>query len=197
LVTSKIPSRRLFCSHGVYDIERFEVLTVLHSISAKVRRLGIALPAFVALGCGSAWFINKFFGIEAQALVTRLWPPSSANQVEARRLHAIAGWFSIDCGRVRHRENADHAIACAQDALKSRRRFYVAFDYVGVDSQGVTGLARNSEGEVFEVRTDDLGRGALGAVSRHARTATVTRCEVAPTERTSYPANRYLTCSPE
>jgi hypothetical protein len=98
--------------------------------------------------------------------MTRLWPPSSANQVEARRLHAIAGWFSIDCGRVRHRENADHAIACAQDALKSRRRFYVAFDYVGMDSQGVTGLARNSELEVYEVRTDDLGRGALGAVTR-------------------------------
>jgi hypothetical protein len=187
----------LFCSHGVYDIERFGVLTVPHSTSAKVRRLATALLAFIALVGGSAWFINKYFGIEAQALVARLWPPSTANQVEARQLHAIAGWFSIDCGHVRHRDDADHAIACAQDALESRQRFYVAFDYVGVDSHGVIGLARNSEGEVYEVRTDDLGRGALGAVSRHARTATVTRCEAAPTERTSYPANRYLTCFPE
>lgn len=162
-----------------------------------MRRLATALLAFVALGGGSAWFINKYFGIEAQALVAPLWPPSTANQVEARQLQANAGWFSSDCGHVRHREDADHAIACAQDALKSRRRFYVAFDYVGVDSHGVTGLARNSKGEVYEVRTDDIGRCALGAVSRHERTVTVTRCEMAPTERTSYPANRYLTCFPE
>jgi hypothetical protein len=125
--TSTIPSRRLFCSHGVYDTERLGVPTVPHSISAKARRLATALLAFVGLGGASVWFTNKYFGIEAQALVARLWPPSTANQVEARQLHAIAGWFSIDCGHARHREDADHAIACAQDALKSRRRFYVAF----------------------------------------------------------------------
>jgi hypothetical protein len=170
---------------------------VPHSTSGTVRRLAAALLAFVALGGGSVWFINKYFGIEAGALVARLWPPSTAYQVEVRQLHTIAGWFSIDCGHVRHREDADHAIACAQGALKSGQRFFVAFDYVGVDSHGVTGLARNSEGEVYEVSTDDLGRGIFGTVSRHARTVTVTRCEVAPTERTSYPANRYLTCFPE
>jgi len=33
----------------------------------KVRRLVIALLGFVALAGGSAWFINKYFGIEAEA----------------------------------------------------------------------------------------------------------------------------------
>ena len=168
-----------------------------HSTSVKVRRLVIALLGFVALAGGSAWFINKYFGIEAEALATRVWPSPTTQQVEVCQLPKIAGWLSLDCGHVRHGEDADPAIACAQGALKSGRRFYVAFEYVGVDSHGVTGLARNSEGEVYEVSTDELGRGAFGAVSRHARTVTVTRCEVAPTERTSYPANRYLTCFPQ
>jgi hypothetical protein len=199
---ARTPSDYVGCARfapiGVYDIGRgFGDLTVPHSTSVKVRRLAAALLAFVALGSGSAWFINKYFGIEAQGLAARLCPRSTANQVEARQLHAIAGWFSIDCGHVRHREDADPAIVCAHDALLSRRRFYVAFDYVGTDSHGVTGLARNSKGEVYEVTTDDLGRGIFGTVSHHARTVTVTRCTVAPTERTSYPANRYLTCFPE
>jgi|SRR5271165_649529 len=148
------------------------------------------------IGC-SIWFIEKYFGIEAHAVAARLWPPATADQIEERQLHSIAGWFSADCGHVQHREDADRAIACAQGALKSGQRFYVAFDYVGLDSHGITGLARNSEGKVYEVVTDDLGRGAFGAVNRHVRNVTVTRCEVAPTERTSYPANRYLTCFPE
>jgi hypothetical protein len=170
---------------------------VARSTSAKMRHLAIAVLGFVALGGGSAWFINKYFGIEAESLAERLWPRPTAQQVEVRQLRKIAGWFSLECGHVRHREDADPAIACAQGALKSAQRFYVAFDYVGVDSRGITGLARNSEGQIYEVSTDDLGLGAFGAVSRRRRTVTVTRCEAAPSERISYPANRYLTCFPE
>jgi hypothetical protein len=161
------------------------------------RPLVVITLSVVAVIGGSIWFIEKYFGIEAHAVAVRLWPPPTADQVEARQLRTIAGSFSVDCGHVRHREDADYAIACTQRALKSGRRFYVAFDYVGVDSHGITGLARNSKGEVYEVVTDDLGRGIFGAVSRHARNVTVTRCEAAPTERTSYPANHYLTCFPE
>jgi hypothetical protein len=156
----------------------------------------ITLSAVAVIGC-SIWFIEKYFGIEAHAVAVWLWPPSTVDQIEARHLHTIAGWFSVNCGHVRHREDADHAIACEQGALKSGHRFYVEFDYVGLDSHGISGLARNSEGEVYEVVTDDLGRGAFGAVSRHVRNVTVTRCEATPTEQTSNAANRYLTCFPE
>jgi hypothetical protein len=169
---------------------------VSRSSSAKAQRLAIAVLAFVAVGGCSAWFINKYFGIEARALAMRLWPPPTADQVEVRQLRKVAGWFSLDCGHVRHREDADRAVACAQGALRTRRRFYVAFDYVGLDSHGTTGLAANSEGAVYEVSTGELGHGVFGYVGTTGivRTVTVTRCEKTPIEQISYPANRYLTC---
>ena len=170
---------------------------VPRSTSSKVKHLAaIAVLGFVALGGGSAWFINKYFGIEAEALAGRLWPPPTAQQVEVRQLRKIAGWFSLDCGHVRHREDADPAIACAQGALRTRRPFRVAFDYVGVDSHGVTGLAANSKGTVYEVQTDELGHGWGGAVrtTGRVRSVTVTRCQEAPIEHTSWLANRDLTC---
>ncbi|HJS97652.1 MAG TPA: hypothetical protein VJ756_01080 [Terriglobales bacterium] len=159
---------------------------------------GWAVTAIAALvfAVGSGWFINKYFDLEAHALFMRLWPPPTAQQVEIRQLRKIAGWFSRDCGHVRHRQNADWAIACAEDALRTGQRFYVSFDYVGLDSTRIIGLASNSAGVVYEVTTDQLGRGAFGFVATRGtvRTTTVTRCEKVPVEQTSYPANRYLTC---
>jgi hypothetical protein len=57
-------------------------------------------------------------------------------------------------------------------------------------------LAANSKGTVYEVQTDELGHGWGGAVATTGirRAVTVTRCEKTPIERTSYPANRDLTC---
>jgi hypothetical protein len=172
---------------------------VLHSTSAKVRRLATALLAFVALGGGSAWFIHKYFGIEAQGLAARLWPTTTAQQVEVRQLRKIAGWFSLDCGHVRYRENADRAIACAEDALRARRRFYIAFDSRGFDSHGTTGLAANSEGAVYEVVTGQL-TGVWGGYVRNdgrVHKPTIVLCQKAPFEQTSYPANRFLSCLAE
>jgi hypothetical protein len=142
------------------------------------------------------WFVNKYFGIEARALPVRLWPPPTVDQDELRQLRKIAGWFSLDCGHVRRREDADRAIACVQGALRTGQQFYVAFDYVGLDSHGATGLASNPRTGVYEVDTDELGRGWGGYVATTGivRTVTVTHCETAPIEQTSYPANRYLTC---
>jgi hypothetical protein len=166
---------------------------------SKVRLAAVAAFCLVAFGGFSAWFINKYFGIEAQALAVRVWPPPTTDQVESKELRRIAGWFSLDCGHVRYRENADRAISCAQDALKARRRFYVAFDYRGLDSHGTTGLALNSEGAVYEVVTDQLTGGWAGYVFNNRRVSvpTVIPCKKVPVERTSYPANRYLTCFAE
>jgi hypothetical protein len=117
----------------------------------------------VAVITFSIWFLNKYFGLEAHSLIARLWPPPTAEQIEKKQLHRIAGWFSLDCGHVgRRRENADRAIACAHKVLKAGRRFYVSFDYVGWDSHGTTGLAEDSKHEVYEVATDELGGGSLG-----------------------------------
>jgi hypothetical protein len=165
----------------------------------KARCLAVALLAFVVLGISSVWFINKYFGVEAQSLTARLWPAPTVQQVEARQLRKIAGWFSRDCGRVSYRQDADFAIACAKDALRTRRRFYVAFDFRGVDSHGTTGLAANSEGAVYEVETEQLTGGWGGHVRNDGRVhkPTIIRCQKDPVEQTSFPANRFLSCLAE
>ena len=163
----------------------------------RKRLLVAVLSSAIVIGF-SIWFVNKYFLLEAQSVIARFWHPPTAEQLEDKRLRRIAGWFSLDCGHVRYRENPDRAIACAGDALRTGRRFYVSFDYVGVDSHGVTGLAATSKHEVYEVVTDELGRGHLGyvATTGTVRTTNVSRCEKPPAEQTSLPANRYLTCHP-
>jgi hypothetical protein len=164
-------------------------------MKANVRRAAIATLVIVAFGSCSAWFVNKYFGIEEHALLIRLWPPPTASQVARIQLQKLAGWYSLDCGHVRHRQNADSVIDCAQNALKTGRRFYVAFDWVGLDSHGTTGLAANSKG-LYEVDTDEVRWGGLIASTLHVA-MTITPCEIAPTETILYPANRVLTCLPE
>jgi hypothetical protein len=144
----------------------------------------------------STWFINKYFWIEAHSLMVRLWPPPTAEQVEQKQLRWIAGWFSLDCGHVRHRGDADPTISCALQALKSERRFYVAFDYVGLDSHGTTGLALNAQGVLYQVDTDQMGGGWGGVVccSQRISDPKVYRCKKPPTEQISFRANRSLSC---
>jgi len=162
------------------------------------RTLAATLLSFAIVIGFSIWFVNKYFWLEAHSLIARFWPPPTAEQVEQKQLRRMAGWLSLDCGHVGHHENADRAIACAEEALKTGRRFYVSFDYVGIDSQGATGLAANSNHEVYEAVTDELGRGALGYVGTAGtvRTMNISRCENPPVEQTSPLANRYLTCHP-
>jgi len=165
----------------------------------RVRGALTAVVLFSVLIGFSVWFVNKYFWLEAHALVVRLWPPPTVQQIEQRRLHRIAGWFSLDCGHVHHREDADAATTCALQALKSRQRFYVAFDYVGLDSHGTTGLALDARGALCQVDTDQMGGGFGGYVccSQRISEPQVYRCKQPPTEKTSYIANRYLSCISE
>ena len=166
--------------------------------SGKAQRIAIASLLVVVCRVCSAWFIHKYFWLEACNLAVRLWPPPTAAQIEQRHLLKIAGWFSLDCGHVRYRENADAAIACAQGALKSGRRFYVSFDGIGLDSHFAIGLAANSERAVYEVDTDEMP-GVVGYADNVGigRTVTVTRCAAGTiADVSNYRANRYLNCLP-
>ena len=155
-------------------------------LSAKIRLAMIATVAVGALAGCSVWFINKYFWIEVQTVKERLWPPPTAEQVEVRQLRNIAGWFSLDCGHVRRHEDADRAIACAQKALAMRQRFYVAFDFVGIDSHGATGLAAGWRGVIYEATTDQ-------PLGYSVPKPDVNRCEKPPYEKTDS-RNRYMTC---
>ena len=164
------------------------------------RALIIGFCALIFVGC-SVWFVDKYFGIEAHAVSVRLWPAPTPEQVETQNLRRIAGWFSLNCGHVRRHENADGAISCATEALKTGKTFYVSFDFVwesrafGLQrdpASGVIGLARNSSGALYEVATMDMRRFSIP--SEPYRTVTVIRCEKTAQEQLSQAADRYLTC---
>jgi hypothetical protein len=140
--------------------------------------------------------VDKYFSIEAHDLRVRLWPPPTLVQLERQRLQKTAGWLSIDCGYVRQGESADAAISCATHALKSRKAFQVSFDFIGMDTTGVIGIAGNRNGEVFEVRTEELGHAALRGIttSGASRSVSVIRCEKSPIELSLYDTDRYLLC---
>ena len=166
--------------------------------SMKARRIAITSTFVVVLAILSAWFVHKYFWLEASNLAVRLWPPPTAAQVELRNLRRIAGWFSLDCGHVRYRQDADAAIVCAQGALKAGRRFYVSFDGKGIDSHFSTGIAADSTGAVFEVFTNEMP-GVAGYADNLGiwRTETITRCAPGTVEEVSnFWANRYLQCRP-
>jgi hypothetical protein len=166
----------------------------------RMRRKWIAglLSSAIVIGL-AVWFVEKYFWIEAHSVMARLWPPPTVEQVEHKKLRQIAGWFSVDCGHVRHREDADPAISCALEALKSGRRFYVAFDYVGLDSHGTTGLALNGVGVLYQVVTDQISGDWAGYVccSQRMSEPQINRCQKPPTDEVSYPANRSLSCIPD
>ena len=156
-----------------------------------------AVLLFSAIVIGfSIWFVEKYFWIEAHSVLVRLWPPPTVEEIEQKQLRRIAGWLSVDCGHVRHRQDAGPAISCALQAVKSKRRFYVAFDYVGLDSHGATGLALDAQGTLYQVDTDQMGGGFGGYVccSQRVSEPRIHRCKNLPTEEISYPANRSLSC---
>jgi len=155
-------------------------------LSAKTRlAISAAVAVGVVAGC-SAWFINRYFWIEAHTVKERLWPPPTFEQIEVKQLRNIAGWFSLDCGYVRRFAEADPTIACAQQALRMKRRFYLAFTFVAFDSQWAYGLAAGRSGVVYEVVTE---HGSFFSVPK----AAVNRCETPPIEKT-VGRSRYLTC---
>lgn len=159
---------------------------------ARISQAAVVGIFVAVLGAGGVWFVQKYFGIEEHALAMRLWPQSTADRAAKRELHRVAGWFSLDCGHVRHHEDAGRAIACAQNAIRTGQRFYVAFDWIGMDSKGTTGLAANSKG-LYEVDTEGFRYGGSIAPTEEVMVG-VTRCEKSPIETTSNRGDRVLTC---
>ena len=162
----------------------------------RMRRRWAAALLFSAIVSFSVWFVDKYFWTEAHSVIGRIWPPPTVQQVEHKKLRQIAGWFAVDCGNVRHRGDAGPPISCALKALRSGQRFYVAFDYVGLDSHGTTGLALDAEGVLYQVYTNQMGGGWAGYVccGQHVSEPQIYRCKKPPTEEISYPANRSLSC---
>jgi hypothetical protein len=79
------------------------------------------------------------------------------------RIRAIAGSGAQNCGLLKAKDSRVEATRCALRAAKSRKAFFVRYAEIGVDSEGGTGAADDSGGDVYIVDFDSaaLGSGNL------------------------------------
>jgi hypothetical protein len=122
------------------------------------------------------WFLTKYFAVEVQSMKSRLLPPPTTEQFESQHLRRTAGWFSRDCGVVKLHDDPSKAMLCASSAMRERHSFRVAFEWVGVDSHGLTGLAGTSSGDIYEITTDEMSAGGGIANAPPVRVVTVSKC---------------------
>lgn len=72
-------------------------------------------------------------------------------------LRGLAGSNAIDCGSVGIHENPTKASACALDAFRQRKPFYVVYRMQGIDSAVGRAVAGNAAGEVYVAEFDSFG----------------------------------------
>lgn len=96
----------------------------------------------------------------------KLSTPASSNRSSSRPADAVeqklaryAGSSATDCGRLDTRATTNQskaASACAIEANQGKRPFYVAYDMPGL----TVGVAGNSEGKLFTLRSEGSGPSA-------------------------------------
>ena len=127
-------------------------------------------------------FVNNYFALEVQAMMSRLFSPPTVRKIESKQLRRTAGWLSRDCGVVNLHDDPTLAISCAKDAMREHRSFRVAFEWVGIDSRGMIGLARTSSGDIYEITTDEMSAGGGVFNEPPSRVVTAQKCGVPPSE---------------
>jgi hypothetical protein len=70
------------------------------------------------------------------------------------RSRSLAGWYSINCGRVRIRQDPKAATECALKAQSESRPFRVRYDIMGYDSAVAGGIVRTAEGHLYALSFD-------------------------------------------
>jgi hypothetical protein len=70
------------------------------------------------------------------------------------RSHYLAGLFSVNCGRVRLREDPTIATDCALKANSEGRAFRVIYNLQGFDSTVAGGVIRKSDGKLLALSFD-------------------------------------------
>ena len=83
--------------------------------------------------------------------------PSALNSRLQSRLKSLAGEKAIACGDVAIKGNTEHANACAQDAFRSGKPFYVSYQGQGFDSVGSIALAMDSAKNFYSLISDSMG----------------------------------------
>jgi len=88
--------------------------------------------------------------------------------------HYLAGFHSVDCGRVKIRGDASQATHCALDANAKGQPFRVIYQIQGIDSIVAGGIVRTHEGKLFALSYDSCPSGCGFSLLRQR--VTVSSC---------------------
>jgi hypothetical protein len=91
------------------------------------------------------------------------------------RAHYMAGWRSVNCGRVGVGQDAAAASQCALKAQSDGRPFRVVYNIQGFDSRVAGGIVRNRKGELWALSYDSCPSGC-GGTSLLIQRVSVNRC---------------------
>jgi hypothetical protein len=69
-------------------------------------------------------------------------------------LQPLAGRAAIACGTHPFAKTESAALACAADAIRQSKPFWIVFEDVGLDYTGWTGVVSNAEGRSWSIRFD-------------------------------------------
>ena len=73
--------------------------------------------------------------------------------------HYLAGFGSVDCGRVKVRGDASGATQCALQADGKAKPFHVVYDIQGIDSIVAGGIVRTHSGQLLALSNDSCPSG--------------------------------------
>ena len=69
-------------------------------------------------------------------------------------LQPLAGPTAIACGTHPFAKTESSALACAADAIRQSKPFWIVFEDVGLDYSGWTGVVSNADGRSWSIRFD-------------------------------------------
>ncbi len=93
----------------------------------------------------------------ASAGSQELLDPGVLNARVQIRLKSLAGEKAIACGDVAIKGNTERANACAQNAFRHGKSFYVSYQGQGIDSVGSSALAMDSAKNFYALVSDSMG----------------------------------------
>lgn len=73
--------------------------------------------------------------------------------------HYLAGFRSINCGRIKIGQNPANATTCALKANEAGQPFRVIYNIQGIDSSVAGGIVRTSDGKLFALSYDSCPMG--------------------------------------
>jgi hypothetical protein len=106
--------------------------------------------------------VISFLFIDSMGLT--IWIVPVTGDAMDWRMRYLAGWRSVNCGRVKVRQDAGAATQCALKAQSDGRPFYVVYNIQGIDSLIAGGVVRTPNGRLLALSYDSCPSGCVFSI---------------------------------